>query len=144
MHIISKAQRRLENMRGRTETEMAFMGMLKVSSVRSPASPPALPQDSSPETAGQSYRKVSNLFRHDRRIVQVFDSEAAQAVSLQLSAPFQQHVHIALKSPTPLSGGVGQLSVERWSRYWLGRHAREQAIGPILHRILSSSACRTS
>jgi hypothetical protein len=48
------------------------MGMLKVSKGQVFGTAP--PQYPSPKTAGQSFRKVSNLFRHDRWIMRVFDS----------------------------------------------------------------------
>src|SRR6266487_5648039 len=53
-------------MRSCAEIEIAFTGMLKASSVKSPASASRPPQHPSTQIAGQSSRKVSNLFRHDR------------------------------------------------------------------------------
>jgi hypothetical protein len=47
--------------------------------------------------------------------MRIFDSERAQPAGLQLSPAFRQHVHVASpESGTLVSGGVGQLSVERW------------------------------
>jgi hypothetical protein len=83
--------KKLEKMQRRTATEMAFMGTLKVSA----SSHQHRLSIFFPETAGQSSRKVSNLFRHARRIMQVFDSGSAGEAALQLSAAFRQHVHVA-------------------------------------------------
>jgi hypothetical protein len=67
--------KKLEKMRRRTATEMAFMGTLKVSA----SSHQHRLSIFFPETAGQSSRKVSNFFRHARRIYAGFRFGRAQA-----------------------------------------------------------------
>jgi hypothetical protein len=92
-------------MRSCTETEMAFMGILKI--IQHQVFLRKLP--------GQSSRKVSSLFRHDPGLCG-FSTPTSAAASLESSAARGQHVGVASpESRRLVSGGVSQLSVERWA-----------------------------
>jgi hypothetical protein len=84
----------------------------------------------SPELPGQSSRKVSSLFRHDRRIMRVFHAGKRRLPAwTRPQLANNAFTERAPKSRIGLSrGDVGQLSVERWGRYKPGRQTYEHAI----------------
>jgi hypothetical protein len=88
----------------------------------------------SPEMPGQSSRKVSSLFRHDRRIMRVFHTGKRRLPAwTRPQLANNAFTERAPKSRIGLSrGDVGQLSVERWGRYKPGEaglRARDRCVG---------------